>query len=1136
MSQIITRVSKLDNNSATKILKDIDNSLVVLKKEEILKFLEENNTLINKCLPVNADKMVVSGRASTTAARMELGGIKTILNNPGTLQRFKGLNDDERTTDAVKASGFAIQHRYSSIGIDLDCEVFGGDLPEELVEWIAVHHPYSLKVRGNRKRLTLIFGITEDLQDYLRTFGRHKLNYTLSKRTLEKVEIQFGNVNNTVYGYHPSAKNYQQILPDSGTLGDLSLESFKELKEILDSISYKVEKKHTTAGGGRMLLEDADTELAVLTNDLNNYLNMRDKMNLDVELELSLKEFLNPETIAIIKGTKYFDGSSYIDVDEDADFSIGTGGRFYSYFSVGSDVNAIAYIFDKCEIEFDKNEIDEIIDEMWERTDSVGNGSKADKYTQNEALAAFNATATYPTIKSEYLSVIIKRLRVELNERVNVAINNKKSESKNSKKSREIVEDEVVSDAETQDEEVINDASDDDFDFGECLDETTQKFEEKSKEIDQEKKKDSNKEISPIDNDVMVGTKETYNQIDDARLRAKSDDWEIFNPTLKAVLEHSVDTDVDGYSYAIMTQTLSLLAGVGGYVDIKNNEYAPHKPEESLNPYKTPFIPFAAVVGDSGIGKSQVRESFHLPTISLINSFAKLDVKDKKAFERRFASPKNNKKFKEDKIDPATNEPVDPWLGTVQGIVEYDAKTDIFGMTSLRANCVTDDATDAGYRDNLVAQEAQVGIKIATEGQHFQNAYYHPINLYSDELNSVMKKLFDGTITYGGSPEFFMMRKAAGSMRVARGGYNYDFDRAGLSIAGNLITNKVHEYISKELVQGTDGVTPRFNFAYIEREENKDYSNYKFGKNRKEEARVDMAGIMMTARFASIHADTLVNCPYGDNTLNFSSDAQKEYGIFLEQTKKTKEKLITKFGHCKSYISSLFGKASAELAIYAGGVNLLNQLTNLWNDTKKILPSIDAMSKLLESKNLVNKQKLGEQINNSLTLSALTFKWSLNISGEEIKTAAKIMNHHYDFIEMVLENLQTNEINDSTKRSKAATQEKIITAVEGDSYVSETHVKKIAEGVSTTLQCLGADKEFAISDLQRKIYTVRKLNETNNGQRVVQIMDLLCDLGILEKTSYTAKGYQRYRLLCSIVQLNERIPKVVAAFSKQYRS
>lgn len=1131
MTSIVTRSTKLDNASAIKILTNIDNSLVVLKKDEIIKFLEDNQSLISKCLPVNADKMVVSGRASTTAARMEISGIKTILNNPGTLQRFKGLNDDERTTDAVKASGFAIQHRYSSIGIDLDCEVFGGNLPDVLVEWIAVHHPYSLKVRGNRKRLTLIYGLTAELQDYLRTFGKHKLNFTLSKGTLEKVEIQFGNVNNTLYGYHPSAKNYQQILPDGGIMGELSLESFKELKEILESVSYKVEKKHTTAGGGRMLLEDADMELAVLANDLTNYINIRDKMNLDVELELSLREFLNPETNAIIKGEKYFDGSNYIEVDEETDFSIGAGGRFYSYFSVGSDVNAIAYIFDRCEIEFDKNEIDEIIDEMWERTDSTGNGSKADKYSQGEAVAAFNATATYPTIKSEYLSVVIKRLRTELNERINVAIANKKSEFKNKSKS-ELVEEEVVSETNTE-----TNLENDDYDFGDCLEEGIENLKVKTEELEKAKSKSEDSKDKPcalIENEVIDGTRETYHKQDDARIRAKSDDWTIFNPTLKAVLEHSNDAEVDGYSYAIMTQTLSLLAGVGGHVTIKNKEYAPYKPEKALNPYRTQFIPFTAVVGNSGIGKSIVRESFHAPAIALVDSFAQLEDEDKTLFTSTFGK-NGGSKFKENKIDPATKKPTDPILAKVQAIVEYGAKTTVTGMVETVSNCVTDDATDAGYRDILVAQKAQVQIKKATNGIFYNDSYPHPVNLYSDELNSVMKKLFDGNITYGGSPEFFMMRKSAGTMKVSRGGHSYTFQKAGLSIAGNLISSKVQEYISRELVEGTDGITPRFNFSYLEKDTEKDFSNIIWGDNRKEEAKVDMAGIMMSARYASIHGNRLINCPYGDNTLNFGNDAQSEYGIFLEETKKRKEKLIAKYGNAKNYLLSMFGKASAELAIYAGGINLLNQLTNLWDKTKATLPEMEEMIRLIESDDEDNVKNLGHQINSSLALSILDFKWSLAISGEEIKTAVKIMNHHYDFIEMILENLQTGEVNDVVKRTKSATQEKIIASVEGENYVTETHVKKIAEGVSKTLQEMGADKEFAVSDLHRRIYTVRKLNDEKNGHRVVQIMDLLCTLGILEKTSYTAKGYQRYKLLCSIVQLNEKIPKVVAAFSKQFR-
>lgn len=1143
MTSIITRSTTLDNIESLKILSEIASNLTVLGKQEILSFLENNNWLIEKCLPTDTDKNVVTGRASSVSARMELSGIKTILNNPGTPQRFKGLNDQEKKTSAVKAVGFAFQHRYSTLGVDLDCDVFDGvdengnlvsKLPEKLIEWVATHHPYALKVQGNRKRLTLIFALTPELNEHLVKVSRHKFNYTLTNGNNQRVEVGFGNVNNTVYGVHPTAKFYQQSLPIGGELGQLSLESFTELQDILDEVSLVVDKKYRTASSGRTLLIDAYESFSSINNDIANYVNMIEKLDLDVDLSVSIREFLNPETNAIIEGEKCFDGTHYIEIDKDDDHPIKSGNRFFTYFNVGSDVNAVAYILEKSDVYFDPNEIDDIIDELWERTDSEGNGSKTDKYYQHEAIAAFNATATYPTIKTDYLSVIIQRIRKELNDRLMSAIENKKTES-NAETLQEVAEkvkEKFMEQEIKQETKVAQNEDDNVFSFDDCVENSIIDLAKKEKEI-----REKNEALEPKTKLPEINTEELVESVGEyterkasARNRAKSDDWTIFNPLLKEVLEFSNDARVDGYSYGIMTQTLSFLAGVGGYVTIKNTEYEPQKTIESLNPYRTAFIPFSAIVSDSGVGKSQVRNSFHKEAIKFIDEHQKLTDEEQEIFKAKFGSPKNPEKLKASEIDETTNKPKDPLLSKVISIINK-AKSTLPSVVAMQPNCVTSDTTDAGYRDNLIAQQAHVSIKKATNGICFPNAYSHPVTMYSDELNSVFKKMFDSAIVYGGSPEFFMERKDAGMMKIARGGHIFDFSVAGLAITGNMVTAKVTEYISKELKEGTDGVTPRFNFAYIEKDEEKDISSIKWGRTRKEDAKVDMAGIMFTARYASIHAKNLINCPYADNTpLEYSFEAQEEYGRFLESTKKLKNSLLGKFSKAEPYLNSMFGKASSELAIYAGGINLLNQCTKLWEACKKYLPGYEEMKRLLLSNENENLLKLGEQIESALAMVITDFKWSLSITDEDIKNSSKIVYHHYDFIEFQLDKLKTQSETDSNERVKEATKDKILTSVEGDSYVQETHIKKVAISISETLQMKGEEEEFSVSDLHRRCATVRRLINDGNKTRVYQILNLLEGVGILERLEeLTRKGNPKYKLKTTIANLNKQIPVIVAS-------
>ena len=130
-----------------------------------------------------------------------------------------------------------------------------------------------------------------------------------------------------------------------------------------------------------------------------------------------------------------------------------------------------------------------------------------------------------------------------------------------------------------------------------------------------------------------------------AYLDAKSDDWSLLPEPIREVLEPSADTECDGLSFAYTTQTLALLAGVSGYVTTKNKEVNKHKEYEQLGEYHTRFIPFTAVIGDSGNGKSEIRKQFHEATLIHLSNVDKLSIHEQQRFEYEFCE-KNKDKFK----------------------------------------------------------------------------------------------------------------------------------------------------------------------------------------------------------------------------------------------------------------------------------------------------------------------------------------------------------------------------------------------------------------------------------------------------------------------------------------------------------
>lgn len=1190
----INKSISLEN--ATKELLSLHGKFKTLSKEEILEYVKKEDTSktwIQNLIPVGRDKCVTTGGASSTGSRMTLKGIECLVNNIGTIQRIDGINHDEEATSTVKPYGFASQCRHDFVTADLDCSVFAVEnidgrnklvskLPEKLIIWVAIHHPYALRVRGNRARLTLLFRISPELREYLKGKG-NKFNFSLTTGTGEKVEINFGNVNNTVWGAHPTAKYYQQILPDSdinnGLMGELSLEDFIELEKILTDESYEKSEAYTgKASQGRVLLEDAYEIWAGALDDMDTYRNLSrnfDEAN-KPEFKLSVRDLLNPEVKECLEGLKYFNGSNYKEADDDEVYSVPPGNRYMTWFNVGSDVNSLIWLFDRLDIEYDEDEIDSIIDELWERTDTSSDKPGGDEYTTDNAIANFNATSMAPTVKIDYLrNALMPRLRLAISNIWEVSKSKELERRKKILAERKLQQDtssDPISDGGNSDEpgekgmnqETKNDTKNesgekkkDEFEFDFESDVKTEPISQDDATrilfgedyVDVERKEGERKghqekvdkldgKLPSIDVGELVGNiNEKTESSRNAYLDAKSDDWSLFPESLRSHVENTIGTKTDGMSYAMMTQTLALLSASGKHVQIHNLEFDKHKTEKQCDKYWTNFVPFTAVVADSGTGKSGIKEKIHYAAIEMLESLEKIDAIEQQLFKNQFGDKKGTK-FKENEIDPATKKFKDELLATVTGIVTCDHKLQLNEFLSCQNSVTFDSITDAGLRDILRAQEALRDVKDATQNNFFQDAFLHPICLYSDELGDMFKRLYDSTITFGGSSEFFMQRKSANRLKMGRAGMMYNFETAAMPIAGNLIPTALRRYLEKEMRDGTIGISPRFNFAYIEsKDEDRDRTGEIFNDNKTIEAAVDMMGIMMSARYVSSRATSFgEDCPYYNRNrpLIYTEDSQTHYGKYLEKIKARTDRLIAKYPEFSDYIKSVKGKASSELAIFAGGICLLEQINELWQQVKTMLPSYEKMFMALTSDNKTDKAKLVQLLEVAHATKSTKHIWTREINVNQIKKAEQIVLHHYSYLEMVMEQIAEAHSNNLATRAKEATQEKVIESVKGDSFVLEKQTEKVIKGICQTVLNATPALNFTISELSKRCSIVRTLIKDENIRRAEQIVDMLCELDILERTHISSVGTQKYHLKITVIELNKRTPSILAAISENF--
>jgi hypothetical protein len=1126
MSPIITDISV---NS--KVITELNTKFHIISGNELLEFLTSEPIFNQRYLPVNFDKKVVTGLVSSRSAKMSLSAVETLVNNKGTLQRFEGLNDDEEVSSPVRACALAVQHRYETIALDFDCIVFGETkLPNSLLDWLvrAITSDRALLVRGNRKRLTLIFRLPQGLAEKLQADNSHKQVFTLDTHISQKVEIAYGYSNNTIWGSHPSGNEYQQVLPSSGKIGELPIKSYKELIGILDGLVAPTQKYkgNSSSDNKRVFLEDTE-EINDIVNEIRAYEAMNSRFNLGVEIKLDILDLISDSTKKVIAGELYFDGSNF--VESKGSKGISEGGRFHTWFVTGSDVNAIVWLLERCDIDYDSEQVDEIIEKLSEQTE-FSNGKTG--FRESEGIAAFKTTTQYPSMRSEYLSVLIKKIRSMIASLVQKAIDEKRDELKVTHIPTGNEFDAIVS--QDMKKKTIDDYEDilDNFDFDKSLAEQGfDEFEDMVFGILEETADDSQIKIvkeTLADIGLKINDDESY--FTELEKRSTSDNPTLF-PEKLSYLGTSIAQDTKGITYALATQTMALLAGTCGYVKIKNKEHSPRK--KSINPdaletYNTKFIPFSTIVGHSGTGKSKIRYQIHDFAINLLDTFAKITDEDQAYFGHEFGDPKNTNKFRNVTFLEGSKVPNEPVLHAVKSIVSYGAKMELNEFADQPNDNVVSDSTDAGLRNAYNNQKYQYKVKRATKGMHFPEAYEHPVTLLSDELNGFFKRMYDSSITFGGSTEFWLERKAAVGMKVLRGTSTYAFDKAGLAISGNMVTNKAKYYLEKELNEGTDGVIPRFNFAHVMTKSDDELGDIiHWNANKQKQAQTDIAGLMMCARFASAYAEELENCPLDcedKKSLQFNDAAQEEYGLFIDRMKERQNNLISKYPQHEIFIDSLFGKQSSELSIYAGGWNLIDQLSDLWFECKKLMGTEEEIYDVLSSGKEEKLRDFGNQINSNVAILLPKFKWSTEITANQIKRAADVVEHSYDFIEYLLYKIDGE---------KTGNVKQIVNDIKNDKIIEAAHpvqfqLDKTVKNILKVIQKLKKNDTFVLSTLTSRNAHLKQLK---NNQLITDVLQTLVDANMIAIEGKTRKDSYEYRLLMTpsdIAKKSLRISKSIA--------
>ena len=397
----------------------LDKKFTSWEPQEFIEFLEANKDFTADFLPVSIRKRVIVPKGTQLDdCNIDFAHLCTMARSLGRPGRFKGIGPD--ICEPITPWAIALRANYQRVHIDIDAKVFGSDceLHPKLIGWVEKTEFAALKVRGSRNRLSLIFGLDVALKEHIDTTygpktdsdseriipGVSKLVYSLKDTEGAAVEVTIGKNNNTLFGHHPAAGQYQQVAPDDMEVGGLTLEEFTELLDILDEISVTAVSRGG-AIGNRVTVDDVWEE----TRDIVDLIEWNDKLDVALAtpasergIHFDINQYLSANTVSLIQGELVHNGSSYIpshttidpDADDDAfNYSIVEGVRHSSYRQTGLDINQIVTLFENLGIGYSEDDVEEIFYELWELTDKDGNGARDSGFTEGDARAAFYGSA-----------------------------------------------------------------------------------------------------------------------------------------------------------------------------------------------------------------------------------------------------------------------------------------------------------------------------------------------------------------------------------------------------------------------------------------------------------------------------------------------------------------------------------------------------------------------------------------------------------------------------------------------------------------------------------------------------------------------------------------------------------------------
>lgn len=695
---------ELDSTVPSSVLDRLNSEFRTLTKEEFREFIGKNSWIIENLLPVDNAKRVRTGNASSHLAKMSAKGLETLLRSFGNEIRIDGVNDKESfMKDGVEVkinpiipAGVAVQHRRRTVAIDFDCLVFGNEnretvLPPALIEWIERNEAIALKVRGRRVRMTLVFDSSDELTKYFKSIRSHKIVYTLNSRRKSKqiIEISYGTMNNTLFGSHPSNKDYEQILPENNVIDKLSLNSFNELIDILKINSHKPQEHDGRIyDGDRIRLEDVDDEyLQSLYSIIKARKDLSKSMGLNIETKESIKAFLNPKTNDILDGKVFFNcDKTYSEVEEYSAFSIIQPGRHHTFWNVGTDVWQIVNIFECFGIEYDEAEIEIIIDQLWDMTDSTGELGDGHPYSAEEARASFYCGARKEYYNINYLKKLIKTIAMSVSDSITSAIPLK---NKSDKKVAEILQSLNFTDDDDLLDIALNSGSDN---------------EEEYIATDEEKELVKKSKLEAANRNATINSLPV------------ADDWDLFHPEFsKRAKERARINEVRGASFAHAISISSLMATVSPMTEIRDGGVI-----------KRPVLPYCINIGETATDKTGTGYKPLTAGLLFLSQLDHHSLKKDVSLLRKQA--KEDTELKD-------------WLADELGLKSDKSLDDLKEVSTMFLD--NQDSSVQGVNRSMNINYYSTQIR-EHKPEYFNGLYKHPMGLQVDEIAKVLLRIYQG--------------------------------------------------------------------------------------------------------------------------------------------------------------------------------------------------------------------------------------------------------------------------------------------------------------------------------------------------------------------------------------------------------